>query len=137
MELAIASLDAIQQVARTFVTAIGERRIVAFYGRMGVGKTTFVKAVCKELGIDDVVTSPSFAIVNEYSSKVCTVYHFDLYRLRRIEEFFDIGGEDYFYSGKLCFVEWPEIIESILPEDTLRVRMEECVDGSRLLSLAL
>ncbi len=137
MELTIPSLDAIQEAARRFVDAIGERRIVAFYGKMGAGKTTFIKAVCQELGIEDIVTSPTFAILNEYSSPTCTVYHFDLYRLRRIEEFFDIGGEDYFASGNLCVVEWPEIIEPILPADAVRVTMEEREDGSRRLSLAL
>ncbi len=137
MELTIPSLDEIQEAARQFVDAIGERHIVAFYGKMGVGKTTFIKAVCQELGVEDIVTSPTFAILNEYSSPSCTVYHFDLYRLRRIEEFFDIGGEDYFASGNLCVVEWPEIVEAVLPTDAVRVTMDEREDGSRRLSLKL
>ncbi len=131
------SLDSIQEVARRFIEAIRGRRVVVFYGKMGAGKTTFIKAVCRELGVEDVVTSPTFAILNEYSSHVGPIYHFDLYRMNRIEEFFDIGGEDYFYSGHLCMVEWPEIVEAVLPADALRVTIEECEDGNRLLSLAL
>ncbi len=135
MEFVIPSLDAIQEVARQFIEALGERKICAFYGKMGAGKTTFIKAVCQELGVEDVITSPTFAIVNEYSSPQQTIYHFDCYRLKRQEEFFDIGGEDYFYSGNLCFIEWPELIEAVLPPDALCVKIEEQPNGSRRIKL--
>ena len=108
-------------------------RIFAFYGKMGAGKTTFITAVCRELGVTEPVTSPTFAIVNEYhvdSStgqlvNLSTVYHFDFYRIRRLEEAYDIGFEDYLDSGALCFIEWPELIEDLLPADTVRVTIEE------------
>ncbi len=110
-------------------------KIVAFYGKMGVGKTTFIRAVCEELGIKDIITSPTFAIINEYSSMGRVIYHFDLYRIKQLKEFLDIGGEDYLYSGNICFIEWPEVIENALPQDALRVTMEELHNGSRLLRL--
>lgn len=116
-------------------------RVVAFYGKMGAGKTTFIKAICEELGVDDVITSPTFAIVNEYEitptdSSLFTlhsslIYHFDFYRIHKLEEVYDMGYEDYFYSGNLCFIEWPELIEEILPPETVRVTIEEQSDGSR------
>lgn len=100
---------------------------------MGAGKTTFIKAVCEVLGVVDVVTSPTFAIVNEYTSgNGEPVYHFDFYRIKKLEEVFDMGYEDYFYSGSLCFIEWPELIEEVLPEDTVRITITEEEDGSRL-----
>ena len=107
---------------------------------MGAGKTTFVKAVCEALGVEDVITSPTFAIVNEYTVTSCsdlsplpsTIFHFDFYRIKNLEEVYDMGYEDYFYSGALCFIEWPELIEDILPEDAIRVSIEEQEDGSRL-----
>ena len=120
-EIFISDLSQINQLARQFVSSIGNRRVFAFYGDMGAGKTTFIRAVCRELGVDDVVNSPTFAIVNEYTAKDGPVYHFDFYRIRRIEEAYDIGFEDYLYSGQLCFIEWPELIEELLPEDAVRV----------------
>jgi tRNA threonylcarbamoyladenosine biosynthesis protein TsaE len=107
---------------------------------MGAGKTTFVKAICEELGVEDVITSPTFAIINEYSLTsrhsplTSTIYHFDFYRIKKLEEVYDMGYEDYFYSGALCFIEWPELIEEILPDDALRVSITEQEDGSRLVS---
>ena len=100
---------------------------------MGAGKTTFVKAVCEELGVDDVITSPTFSIVNEYRSGDTgeLIYHFDFYRVKKIEEVYDMGFEDYFYSGALCFIEWPELCEEVLPEDTVKVTIQEESDGSR------
>jgi tRNA threonylcarbamoyladenosine biosynthesis protein TsaE len=98
---------------------------------MGAGKTTFVKAICEELGVEDVITSPTFAIVNEYEAPQKTIYHFDFYRIKKLEEVYDMGYEDYFYSGALCFIEWPELIEDVLPEDAVKVTIEECADGSR------
>ncbi len=140
MELIIPSLDAIGLAARRFIEEIGDRRVFAFYGRMGAGKTTFIKAVCKELGVRDVITSPTFAIINEYGLPKCaavpaatSVYHFDCYRLKCLEEFLDIGGEEYFYSGNLCFIEWPGIIEPVLPSDVVSVSIEESTGGSRIL----
>jgi len=146
MEIEIKSTEQLADTARTFISNIGERRIFAFYGKMGAGKTTFIKAICTELGVEDVITSPTFAIVNEYeiapkaSSSLSnhlpavptqSVYHFDFYRIKRLEEVYDMGYEEYFYSGALCFIEWPELIEQLLPEDTVRVRIEQLPDDSR------
>ena len=108
---------------------------LTFVGDLGAGKTTFVKAICEELGVEDVITSPTFAIVNEYSSPVGPLYHFDFYRIKRIEEVYDMGYEEYFYSGALCFIEWPELIEDILPDDAVRVNIIEEPDGSRLVEV--
>ncbi len=147
MEIRIDSLEHIREAAREFIKHIGERRVFAFYGKMGAGKTTFVKAVCEELGVDDVITSPTFAIINEYTATPSTaaansslftlhsslqIYHFDFYRIKKLEEVYDMGYEDYFYSGALCFIEWPELIEEILPDDAVRVSITEQADGSRL-----
>lgn len=132
MELHIRSLEDIRQVAKDFVQAMEGNTIFALYGSMGVGKTTFTKAVCEELGVEDTITSPTFAIVNEYRTPDNrSVYHFDYYRIRKVEEVYDMGYEDYFYSGAICFIEWPELIEELLPANTVRVRFVENVDGSR------
>jgi tRNA threonylcarbamoyladenosine biosynthesis protein TsaE len=135
MEIRIQDLDHIHEAAREFIAQIGDRRVFAFYGKMGAGKTTFVKAVCEELGVEDVITSPTFAIVNEYETPSSPVYHFDFYRIKRLEEVYDMGYEDYFYSGALCFIEWPELIEELLPEDAVRVTIEEEADGTRIIEL--
>ncbi len=133
MEIRINSLDDINAAAQQFVAAMRGRRIFAFYGKMGAGKTTFIKAVCEELGVKDVINSPTFAIVNEYlDGRGETIYHFDFYRFRRASEAYDIGFDDYVYSGNLCFMEWPELIEELLPDETVRVTIEELPDGSRL-----
>ena len=142
MEIRIENLDNIRAAAREFIQHMGEARVFAFYGKMGAGKTTFVKAICEELGVEDVITSPTFAIINEYSIdnhdiqrstfNVQRIYHFDFYRIKKLEEVFDMGYEDYFYSGALCFIEWPELIEEILPDDAVRVSIIEQQDGSRL-----
>ena len=131
MEIRIDSLENIRAAAREFIENMGESRVFAFYGKMGAGKTTFVKAVCEELGVEDVITSPTFAIINEYEGDE-TIYHFDFYRIKKLEEVYDMGYEDYFYSGALCFIEWPELIEEILPDDAVRVSITEQADGSRL-----
>ena len=131
MEIRIENLDNIRAAAREFIQHMGEARVFAFYGKMGAGKTTFVKAICEELGVEDVITSPTFAIINEYEGEE-TIYHFDFYRIKKLEEVYDMGYEDYFYSGALCFIEWPELIEEILPDDAVRVSITEQPDGSRL-----
>lgn len=135
MELKINSLDGIQEVARQFVQNMGDNTVFAFYGKMGAGKTTFIKAVCTCLGVEDVINSPTFAIVNEYrSTSGELIYHFDFYRIRKLEEVYDMGYEDYFYSGALCFIEWPELIEELLPEDAVKVSIQENEDGTRSIS---
>jgi len=129
------TLQDIDSAAKQFVDAIGDSKIIAFYGKMGAGKTTFIKALCQALGVQETVNSPTFAIVNEYrDASDQPIFHFDFYRLRRPEEAYDIGFEEYIDSGALCLMEWPEIIESLLPEETLRVSIEEQPDGTRTMS---
>lgn len=135
MELKINHIDEIRDVARQFLKLVGDHKIMAFYGKMGVGKTTFIKALCEELGVQDVINSPTFAIVNEYmDGEGETIYHFDFYRIKRPEEVFDIGFEEYVYSGKLCLMEWPELIEPVLPEETLKITITENPDTTRTIS---
>lgn len=129
-EIRIDRLERIRESAREFISQIGDHTVFAFYGKMGAGKTTFIKAVCEELGVEDVITSPTFAIVNEYTASV-PIYHFDFYRIKKLEEVYDMGYEDYFYSGALCFIEWPELIEELLPNDAVKVTIAEAPDGSR------
>ena len=131
MEIKIQDLAHINEAAKAFVENIGDHTVFAFYGKMGAGKTTFIKAICEELGVEDVITSPTFAIVNEYTAQDGPVYHFDFYRIKKLEEVYDMGFEDYFYSGALCLIEWPELIEEVLPEDAVKVTIEEKEDGSR------
>jgi tRNA threonylcarbamoyladenosine biosynthesis protein TsaE len=130
------TLENIDKAAAEFLKELGDRKIVAFYGSMGAGKTTFIKAICDVLGVTDTVNSPTFAIVNEYlAASGDSVYHFDFYRIKKIEEAYDFGYEDYFYSGNLCLIEWPELIEELLPEDTFRVKIEETTSGDRELTI--
>ena len=130
----INDIENIHEAAREFIHQIGDARVFAFYGKMGAGKTTFIKAICEELGCQDVITSPTFAIVNEYSSDTTPIYHFDFYRIKKLEEVYDMGYEEYFYSGALCLIEWPELIEEILPDDAIRVNINEQEDGSRTIT---
>ena len=138
MTIRIAGTDGLAAAARQFVEAMGERRVFAFYGKMGAGKTTFIKAICEAMGVEDTVTSPTFAIVNEYgvNKEFRSVYHFDFYRIKNLREAYDIGTEDYFYSGSPCFIEWPELVEELLPENTVRVSIEVEEDGARTVTLA-
>ena len=134
--IVIVNLADLDRAAREFLKAIGKATLVAFYAPMGAGKTTFTTAVCKALGVkEDAISSPTFAIVNEYRSGAGEpIYHFDFYRIERPEEALDIGLYDYLDSGALCLMEWPENIESLLPEETLRVHIAVNPDGSRTLS---
>ena len=120
----IDSLDLIQRTARSFLDHFRGSKVFAFYGPLGSGKTTFIKALCKELETEDNINSPSFSIINIYhSEKNGEICHFDFYRIEKQEEAYDLGYEEYFFSGKLCFIEWPEIIEDLLPEGTIHVRI--------------
>lgn len=138
LTIRINTLEEIEAAARQFVEAMGDNTVFAFYGKMGAGKTTFIKEVCKLLGVTDNITSPTFAIVNEYRSDIAgeLIYHFDFYRIKKLEEVYDLGYEDYFYSGALCFIEWPELIEELLPGNTVKVTIEEEADGARVLTLS-
>lgn len=128
----LTSLDLLSEASKQFIQLIGDHKIFAFQGEMGAGKTTFIKAICQQLGVIENITSPTFAIVNEYiASNDTPIYHFDCYRLKNIEEAFNIGAEDYFYSGNLCFIEWPEKIEDILPSNTVVVKIKVKPDKSR------
>ena len=136
MEIKIKNLETIHESAKEFIKNIGDKKVFAFYGKMGAGKTTFTKAICEVLGVKDVITSPTFAIVNEYTDgNGNPIYHFDFYRIKKLEEVYDMGYEDYFYSGNLCLLEWPELIEEILPDNAIKVQIEEQQDGSRLVTL--
>lgn len=146
MEIRIENIDQIRSAAREFIEKVlPEHSVIAFYGAMGAGKTTFIKALCEELGVIDTVTSPTFALVNEYSIPTSqkeaspvggrlegAVFHFDFYRIKRLEDAYDIGCEEYFdRPDAICLIEWPELVEEILPEDTLRVTISELPDGTR------
>lgn len=137
MEIKITSLDNIREAAKQFIAAMEDNTVFAFYGKMGAGKTTFIKAICEELGVTDVINSPTFAIVNEYRSDETgeLIYHFDFYRIKKLDEVYDMGYEDYFYSGALCFIEWPELVEEVLPGDAVKVTIEEVEDGTRSVRL--
>jgi tRNA threonylcarbamoyladenosine biosynthesis protein TsaE len=138
MTLEIASLDQIHQTAKQFIQAMDGKTIFAFYGSMGAGKTSFIKAICEELGVTDVINSPTFAIVNEYSiPDGAIVYHFDFYRIEKTEEAFDLGYEEYFDSGQYCFIEWPEKIESLLPSDCVKVYIKELPNGKRVINMKI
>ena len=133
-EIKIDSLEALPQAAREFARLMGDNTVFAFHGEMGAGKTTFIRALCEVLGVDpEEANSPSFSIINEYRSDTTAelIYHFDLYRLESVEEALEIGVEDYFDSGALCLLEWPERIEPLLPDDAVTVRIEVTSDGMR------
>ncbi len=134
----IQSLEELPRAAKEFAAEMGDNTVFAFYGDMGAGKTTFINALAHELGVEeDVANSPSFSIVNEYRSDTTAelIYHFDLYRLENLEEVFDIGFEDYLESGALCFIEWPDLVTDILPDDAVKVDIKVNDDGSRDITL--
>ena len=133
----IDGLEGLEKAADAFVRLMGDYTIFAFYGEMGAGKTTFINAICAELGVDDVTNSPSFSIVNEYRSETTAelIYHFDFYRLEDEREAEDIGVDDYFESGAICLIEWPERIDNLLPDHTVRVDIAENPDNSRTVTL--
>ena len=130
----INSLSEINHIAGNFLKAFPSDRIFAFYGQMGVGKTTFIKALCEELQVVDYVTSPTFALINEYQTQDSkTIYHLDFYRTKNIQEAYDLGYEDYFSSGEYCFIEWPELIESLLPPIAIKVYLREIGNRKRVI----
>ena len=137
LKIDVKSVADLEQAARRFVEEMGDETVYAFYGEMGAGKTTFIRALAAALGVkDDVANSPSFSIINEYRSDTTAelIYHFDLYRLDSMDEAMDIGVEDYFDSGALCLLEWPERIEPMLPDDTVHVTITVNPDESRTIT---
>jgi tRNA threonylcarbamoyladenosine biosynthesis protein TsaE len=134
MKVIVPDKSHLKEAARHFLRETVGSRIFAFYGQMGSGKTTFIKALCKELGVTDTVTSPSFTLINEYRRPGdVPVYHFDFYRIKKISEVLDFGIEEYFDSASPCFMEWPELIEPLLPSETLRISVTVMPDGSRVI----
>ncbi len=131
----IENLENLEDAARAFISYHGDNKIFAFHGTMGVGKTTFIKAICKQLGTFDNVTSPTFSIVNEYKTKDGkSIFHFDFYRIKDIDEVYDLGYEEYLYSGNYCFIEWPGKIDSLLPGNTVSLLIKENEKGERILT---
>ena len=136
----IANLESLPAAAEEFVGLMDDYTVFAFNGDMGAGKTTFIRALVQALGVDaEEANSPSFSLINEYRSETTAelIYHFDLYRLESLDEALEIGVEDYFDSGAVCLIEWPERVADILPDDTVRVDISEDADGSRLLKVTL
>ncbi|MDD4991567.1 MAG: tRNA (adenosine(37)-N6)-threonylcarbamoyltransferase complex ATPase subunit type 1 TsaE [Paludibacter sp.] len=132
MNIEIKSIDTIQQSAQKFIELIGNRTVFAFNGKMGAGKTTFIKSICEVMGVKETVNSPTFSIVNEYeAADGRIIYHFDCYRINKIQEALDLGAEEYLYSGNLCFIEWSENIAPILPDSLVNVNIEEVENGKR------
>jgi len=123
MNIEVNHLTELTSVAKALISFAGEEQIFIFEGEMGAGKTTFIKAFCRELGVSDVVSSPTFSLVNEYEAQGSVIYHFDFYRIKNLQEAYDIGYEEYFYSGNICLVEWPERITEILPEHYISVQI--------------
>ena len=136
--LTIRNLHTIRFTAKQFVTHLknNPEKVYCFYGKMGAGKTTFIKAICEEMGVQETVNSPTFSIVNEYEAKNGEIiYHFDCYRINKIQEALDLGAEEYLYSGNYCFIEWPENIDAILPDNVVSVVIEEVEDGLRMVTI--
>lgn len=135
--ITVKSLDELPDAAKTFIRSMGDRTVVALHGEMGAGKTTFINALCRELGVEtDPTTSPTFALVNEYRSDTTAelIYHFDLYRLETLDEAIDMGFEDYMDCGAVCLIEWPDIIDPMLPDDAIDLTITVNPDSSRTLT---
>ena len=133
--ITITSIDGLPMVAEKILTSFKGKRLFAFQGTMGAGKTTLIKAICKQLQVVEVVNSPTFSLVNEYTTATGGfVYHFDFYRIKKIEEAYDFGYEEYFFGEGICLIEWPEVIEELIPEDTVAVKIDLLPDGSRKFS---
>ena len=134
----INSLEEYPQAAKWFTGFLQQGHIFAFYGKMGSGKTTFIKSLCEELGVEDTINSPTFAIVNEYEDRDAnTIFHFDFYRIKSLAEVYNMGYEEYFYSNAYCFLEWPELIEELLPEEHIRVDITEGDNGVRTIAVTV
>lgn len=135
-KIEIDSIENIDFAAAEFLDKFKKQRLFAFFGEMGAGKTTFIQALCRKLDVIDVVNSPTFTIVNEYHAENgIAIYHFDFFRIKKIEEVFDFGYEDYFYSGNYCFIEWPELITDILPDNTILVKIIVNKEGKRIFEI--
>jgi tRNA threonylcarbamoyladenosine biosynthesis protein TsaE len=131
----VSSVNELHKVAKELINEFEVERVFAFYGKMGAGKTTFIQSVCRELGSSDNVTSPTFALINEYNTGTLeSIFHFDFYRIKELEEAYDLGYEDYIYSGSYCLIEWPEMIEPLLPDNVVEVRIEVQDDESRVIT---
>ena len=129
------SLEQLKGAAEELIAQFPQERVFAFYGKMGAGKTTFIQSICRALGSEDNVTSPTFALINEYmNAEMNSIFHFDFYRIKAIEEAFDLGYEDYIYSGNYCLIEWPEMIEPLLPETLVEVKIEALDNNTRMIS---
>ena len=133
-EIVLNQLSQLPQIATQLLELAGKKKVILFEAPMGAGKTTIIKELCKRLGVTESITSPTFSIVNEYIGESGPIYHFDFYRLKDEQEAYDLGYEEYFYSGNYCFVEWPQKINSLLPEDAFLIQIE-LVDQSRLLKI--
>ncbi len=137
-EIIIHSHRELKKAAQQFISFMGSHTVFAFYGNMGAGKTTFIKEICEALGVSENITSPTFAIVNEYiTNESKLIYHFDCYRLKDKNEALDFGADDYLYSGNICFIEWPEIIESLLPDDCVSVNIDVLPDETRKVTIKM
>lgn len=137
MVITVTQLAELPEAADRILTAAGGHRVWLFYGEMGAGKTTLIKAICQRLGVTDVMSSPTFALVNAYTSPHGTVYHFDFYRIKSEQEAFDLGYEEYFYSGNYCFVEWPDKIPNLLPLDAIAIRLTSTGPEGRQITLEI
>ena len=136
MNISVNSLLDLEEAAKRLLDFSGAQKMFVFYGDMGAGKTTFIKALCAQLGVKETVSSPTFSIVNEYEGDGHRIYHFDFYRIKSIQEAYDIGYEEYFYSGDICLIEWPEKIEEMLPEHYIKVRITTVDPDKRVLTIS-